>query len=477
MMNVETIIIDVLNVVFFGYAVSLFIFYVLSAYLSARQLRKHISQSESLDYKSMLDYTRLPTISIIAPAYNEAMTIIENINCLLNIKYSDFEIIVVNDGSKDDTLAKVITHFEMMPSGKVYSPQISTSNVRNIYISRNSAYNHLIVIDKENGGKADALNTGINVAQGDLFLAMDVDCIVESDALLHMVRPFIEDSDAVVVATGGVVRVANSCEVDQGKVVKVRFPKNIWAAFQVLEYFRAFTLGRMAWARINGLLIISGAFGLFDRKRVLAVGGYDRTTVGEDLELVVRLRRYMYEVEKRKHRVAFIPDPLCWTEVPESTKILSRQRNRWMRGAIETIQRHRKMILNPRYGIVGMLSFPFWVLFEWMAPIIQLAGILYVVFLTLIGYLNVWVFLTMAAFVLSFAVMYSFFGILFEAMTYYRYREPGYLLKSLLLSVVEMFVYQPMNMYYALTGNYDIFISKKQKHWGDMTRKGFTKKT
>ena len=468
-------IINILNNAFFIYACVLFSMYLLTAVLSYLELRDYSNKNKYVDYKSMLSFERLPSVSVIAPAYNEEKTIVENIKCLISLQYQDFEIIIVNDGSKDKTLEKIIAYFDLIKVERAFDPQLDCAPIRGIYQSRKSSLNHLVVVDKENGGKADALNAGLNISQNDLFLAMDVDCIIEPDALLKMVKPFIDDNEHIVIASGGVVRISNSCEVTDGKIVKVNYPKNIWAKFQVLEYFRAFTLGRMAWSKLNGLLIISGAFGLFDRKRVIKVGGYDKTTVGEDLELVVRLRRYMHDVEKKKYLVAFIPDPLCWTEVPETLKVLSRQRNRWTRGGIDTIRKHRKMFLNPRYGLIGMVSFPYWVLFEWLAPILQSLGIVYVIFITLFGLLNVKIFFTLLLFVLTFSLMYSMFAIFIEAYTYNKYLGLKYLGQSIVFMFIEMVFFQPLNMVFSLTGNFDFFFRKSKKGWGNMTRTGFTK--
>ncbi|HET7732671.1 MAG TPA: glycosyltransferase family 2 protein, partial [Paludibacter sp.] len=306
--------------------------------------------------------------------------------------------------------------------------------------------------------------------------AIDVDCIIESDAILKMVKPFIDDTKKMVVASGGTVRIANSCEIINGKITKVRYPQNIWAKFQVIEYFRAFTLGRMAWSKLNGLLIISGAFGLFDRKRVINAGGYDKNSVGEDLELVVRLRRYMHDVERKRYRVAFIPDPMCWTEVPETLKILSRQRNRWTRGGIGTILKHRKMFLNPKYGLIGMISFPYWILFEWLAPIVQLFGIIYFILILLFGLLNSYVFLSLIFFVLAFSGMYSILAVFLEAYTYNKYHGKRFLSRSITFTILEMIIYQPLNMFFSISGNFDFFFKKNNKHWGEMTRNGFTTK-
>jgi biofilm PGA synthesis N-glycosyltransferase PgaC len=468
--------VQVFNSLFIVYAGLIFLTYVYIAVLSILELRKYIARNQYVDYTAMLSFERLPSITIIAPAYNEERTIVENIKCLLSLKYTDYEIIIVNDGSKDNSMQLIIEEFDLVKSNLVYNPKIKTANVRGIYVSSNKAYNHLMVVDKENGGKSDALNTGINISKKELFLAIDVDCIIEPDAMLRMVKPFIEEQEHVVIASGGVVRVANSCKIVNGRIEEIHFPKKLWAQFQVLEYFRAFTLGRMAWSKVNGLLIISGAVGLFDHKLAMAVGGYDTTTVGEDLELVVRMRRYMHEVEKKKYKVAFIPDPLCWTEVPESLKILSRQRNRWTRGAVETIRTHRAMLFNPKYGRIGLVSFPYWVFFEWLAPIIQMVGLIYVVIIAFLGMLNLKVFLIMALFILSFVLAYTYFAIFYEAYTFNKYKGVKYLSKAFFIATIEMLVYQPLNLIFSISGNIDAFFGKKNKKWGEMTRKGFESK-
>jgi len=447
---------------------------MITAVFAIAELNKYLSRNRRFDFNAMLSYDCLPSISVVAPAYNEERTIIQNISGLLNLKYPKFEIIVVNDGSKDDSLQKVVEYFDLTPTNHYYDMQIPTADVRTIYKSRNKAFSHLTVVDKENGGKSDALNTVLNLAKNELFLALDVDCIVETDALLRMVKPFLEESKKECIATGSVIRVANSCEIVNGQIKKINYPKSLWAKFQVLEYFRAFTLGRMAWKRINGLLIISGAFGLFNRNRALAVGGYDTNTVGEDLEIVLRMRRYMHDVEKKEYVVSFIPDPICWTEVPESLRVLSRQRKRWTRGAIETIRIHKSVFFNPHYGVMGLVSFPNLVLFEWLAPIIQFIGFGYVTFMTIFGLINVKSFFLLLLFVISFALLYSFFGILYEAYTYNKYKGTGYLLKAFIVAFFETLFYQPLNVYFAIVGNYDAFLRQKNKNkWGDMTRKGF----
>nr|MDA3896120.1 glycosyltransferase [Desulfobacteraceae bacterium] len=305
------------------------------------------------------------------------------------------------------------------------------------------------------------------------FLAIDVDCIIEDDAILRMVKPFIEDDKKRVIAAGGVVRVANSCKIKDGRVVEVNYPKNIWAKFQTLEYFRAFTLGRMAWSRINGLLIISGAFGLFDKELTLKVGGYDRTTVGEDFELVVRLRKYMQRVLKQDYRVAFIPDPLCWTEVPSNLKILKNQRNRWTRGSIDTVLKHKDLFLNPKYGKMGLISFPYWVLFEWLAPIVETIGLLYFLMILIFSSINGQIFLILTVFVFSFSLFFSSFAIFYETLIFNRYKGSKFLFTVILVSLAAIIIYHPLGVFFALLGNYTFFIKGDRKGWGKMTRTAF----
>lgn len=466
--------IDFVNLFYIIFAIILIAIYILTAVLSIYEINNYINKNRYVDYKLILNYKYLPSISIIAPAYNESKTIIDNINCLLAINYHNFEIIVVNDGSSDDSLEKIIKNFNMIEVNLAFESNIACEPVNAIYKSKNSAYNHLVLIDKKNGGKADALNAGLNLSQKDLYLGLDVDCIIEPDAILKMVKPFLDNSKHAVIASGGVIRVANSCQIKDGKVIAVNFPDNIYAKFQVLEYIRAFMLSRMAWSKMNGLLIISGAFGLFDRKRVVKIGGYDKNTVGEDLELVVRLRRYMHDVEKKKYKVAFIPDPLCWTEVPESYKVLSQQRNRWTRGGVDTLRKHRKLFLNPSYGTIGLLSYPYWLLFEWFAPIIEVIGILYFIIIAILGYIDINVFFMMLLFIYSFSIMYSFFAIFLESYSFNRYKGSSYIVQISVLIFLEMIIYQPLIMFFSLKGNFDYFIKKRNKmKWGEMTRKGF----
>lgn len=469
-MTIGYIAIMLLTYGIFLYAVVLLLSYIWIGLFSIGETRTYMHKNEITDYRLLASTPHAPSVSILAPAYNEGATIIENVRSLLSLYYSNMEVLIINDGSKDDSLQKLIDAYQLEKIPYHVQYKIATKEVRGIYKSSNAAYKKLVVIDKVNGGKADALNVGINVSTNDYIVCIDVDCILEQDSVLKMVKPFLEETDAKVIASGGVVRVANSCEIEDGRLIKVHLPDNYWARMQSLEYIRAFILGRMAWARLNGLLLISGAFGAFDKDIAIKAGGYDHKTVGEDMELVVRMRRYMEET-KQSYKVTYIPDPLCWTEAPTSRKILGRQRNRWTRGTIETLKFHRVMFFNPKYHLLGMLSYPYWFFFEMLAPLIEFFGMIVFLLLTIFGLINWHVFIALLVFIISFGYLYSAFAAYMEVTTYNMYRRRTDMMKLLVTALSEPFVFHPFVVWAAIKGYIDII--RKKNSWGEMTRQGF----
>ncbi len=459
----------IFNNAIFYYAVFVMGSYVVLTLLSAIEMNSYMKKNSYVSYREILVSPLAPSVSILAPAFNEEANIIDNIRSLMSLHYSNYEAIIINDGSSDNTFQRMYDYYQLEKVDFAIDYQIKCNEIRGIYKSKLPSFSKLTVIDKVNGGKSDALNAGINVSAKDLVLCIDVDCIVEEDALLKLAKPYLEEKHQVI-ASGGVVRIANSCTVEDGKLVEVHMPKNLWSRFQVLEYIRAFLMGRMAWSKLNGLLIISGAMGLFDKNIVIKVGGYDLTTVGEDMELVVRMRRYMYE-QDRRFKVVYIPDPLCWTEAPADLQILGRQRNRWARGTIETLWMHKDLFFNPRYGVLGLLSYPYWFFFEWLAPIVEFLGMTFFLILILSGKTN-WEFsLILISMVYFFSVALSTIAILFEEMSYQQYTKGTDLVKLLLAAILEPIMYHPLTVFWAIQGNIHKFTGKN--NWGAMTRKGF----
>lgn len=470
-MSWQSILVDFLTYGLLIYGILLLGFYIFIGIYSIGEIKNYLFKNSFTDYRHLASATQAPGISILAPAYNEGISIVENVRSLLSIHYSNLEVIIINDGSKDNSLARLIDAYELYKVDFFVNEQILTKAVRGVYKSKNKVYRKLIVVDKENGGKADALNVGVNISQKDYIVCIDVDCILEQDALLKLAKPFLENSTHRVIATGGVIRIANSCIIEGGRLVKVNLPERFLPRAQTLEYIRAFLLGRMAWSRLNGLLLISGAFGAFDKEIVIKCGGYDHHTVGEDMELVVRMRRYMEELNL-PYKVSFIPDPLCWTEAPETFKILGRQRNRWARGTIETLKMHKVMFFNPKYRFLGLISYPYWFFFEFLAPIIEFVGMLCFIILSCFGLTNWRFFFGLLAVVFTFGFLYSVFAILMEVLTFNQYKRRRDILRLIVSAFLEPFVFHPFLVWSAIKGNIDLI--RKKNAWGEMMRKGFS---
>jgi len=407
-----------------------------------------------------------PPISILIPAYNEAQTIVTSIRSLLQLYYPEYELVVINDGSRDNTLEVLIEEFDLIPFPAAYNEQLQTKSIKQIYLSRSN--NNLRVVDKENGGKADALNVGLNVSRFPLFCCVDADSILERSTLFRAVQPFIDDPE--VIACGGTVRIANGCTVHNGHLVSKGLPGNLLALFQLIEYLRGFLYGRIGWARLDALLIISGAFGVMRKDMVIEVGGYNSKTVGEDMELIVRLHRRL-SAENISYRIAFIPDPICWTEAPESLRVFASQRVRWHRGLSESLWLNRELLFARNSGLSGWVAFPFFILFEWFSPLIETAGYLFTLYLAVSGRLN----LEIAAIFLTFAVLLSVLlstvALLLDEITFKGIERLKYLPVLFLYSFLECFGYRQLNAWYRIKGAFK-WLTGRQADWGKMVRTG-----
>ena len=453
----------------------LFTMFTIMGYLSTRNSIHYRNKNSFGDLSKVMASPLSPSITIIAPAYNEGLTIVENIRSLLSLRYVNYEVMVVNDGSKDDTLEKMIMAYDLVQVDYELDPNWKNKPVRGIYKSPHKAFAKLTVIDKDNGGKSDALNAGIALSSNQYVGCIDVDCLLMPDALLHVVKSFYQRSEKQVIAVGGVIRVANSCVISGGRLEEIRLPRNWWARFQVLEYTRSFILGRMAWGRIDSLLIISGAFGFFDRQIALEVGGYDTNTVGEDMEIVFKMRRHMHE-QRKPYTIEYIPDPLCWTEVPEDPKILINQRDRWARGNLETLFKHKDMFFNSKFGRLGLLSYPYWFFYEWLAPLLEFFGFLTIILFWYLGILNWSFFIAITATVYIFSVMFSFYAILWDVYSYNEYKKTKDILILMSCALLEPFIFHPVVVWAAVRGNYKKLFNVKSG-WGFQARKGFVKAT
>jgi cellulose synthase/poly-beta-1,6-N-acetylglucosamine synthase-like glycosyltransferase len=457
---------DAFNALVLVYFVVLNAGYFITGLFAFRSLRRYVRRLRSLDIEDLLGSTGMPPITLIAPAFNEEATCVDATRSLLTLRYGDMEVLVCNDGSKDQTLERLTEAFDLEESFRLQTGDIPTAAIRGVYRSR--IHQVLWVIDKDNGGKADTLNAGLNFCRTPLFCAMDADSLLEREALTRIVRPFVED--ARTIAAGGVIRIINGCTVEEGAVTDVRLPRELLPRFQVLEYLRAFLAGRMGWHELDATLIISGAFGVFRRELVVEVGGYATDTVGEDMELVVRLHRHCLE-KSIPYTIGFVPDPVAWTECPGTLKVLGRQRDRWQRGLVETLLRHRKMLLNPRYGRIGMLAYPYFVFLEMLSPLVEVLG--YVGFLVALALgrvstLYATAFLSVA---IGLGIGLSFTAVALEELGFRRYPKRSDLYRLIWLAVAENFGYRQLTALWRLRGLVTVF--RKTKGWGRMERRGF----
>ncbi len=448
------------------YFLALNSFYALLLVLSIPEIWEQTRLAEDDDFQRLMQSDALPPITILVPAYNEQKTIEASVTAILALHYRNYEVVVVNDGSSDATLEALRHAFDLYEVPRTYPETIPTKPLRALYRSR--ARTKLVVIDKENGGKADSLNAAINASRFPLVIAVDADTLIESDALLRLTRPFLLGRR--IAAVGGTVRVANGCVVKHGQVLDARVPRRLLPGVQVVEYLRAFLFGRLGWNRLGGNLIISGAFGLFRKDHLLAVGGYDATSIVEDLDLVVRLHRYLRS-RKVRYEIPFIPDPVAWTEVPESLRVLARQRGRWQRGLVAAMWQYRGMLFNPRYGRVGLIAVPFYTFGEMLAPLVEVFG--YVVTLAglALGVLNVSFALLFVMVAWGYGMLLSLWAVALEEVSFHRYRRLGDVVRLVLFATLENFGYHQCGVWWRLRA---FFTRRGRKHvWGEMTRRGF----
>lgn len=447
---------------------SYILFYILLAFMSYFAIKKHINRKYYIHDDVLLKSNHVIGVSVVAPAFNEGENVVFNVRSLLSLNYPKFEVVIVNDGSTDDTLEKLIKEFELVKVDFFYEEKIRTRPVKGHYKSINPVYSKLLVVDKMNGAsKADASNAGINSTKFPLFICTDVDCILKKDTIVKLAKPFME-SKKRVIATGACIRILNSCEVKDGFLTKVHFPKDWYPRFQELEYVRAFLFGRMGWSRINGLLLVSGGLGMFDKEIAIKAGGYWHKSLGEDMELITRMRKYMHD-NKQDFRIKYIPESLCWTEVPGTREILIRQRTRWARGLVQTLYLHKNMFFRTKYGKTGFVILPYFFAFEFMVPIIELVGLIVLIlcFILLKSSFMMLLYLTISVYL--FYLMITMISIFLDEMLYKSYASMKEILILMGMAVLEPLLYHPVNVYASLKGYWHFFRQKEQS-WGVMER-------
>jgi len=457
---------EISNDTLFWYYVASNVAYLFMLLIALRTSARHHHLLESYRLGWMKETSLAPPISIIVPAHNEAKSIRVAVRKLIELDYPELEIVVVNDGSQDRTLEELQQEFHLRTVRTLYIPEVKSALVRGLYRSETEPI--LVVVDKEAGGsKADAINAGLNAATSPYVCVVDADSVLERDALLRVMLPIVQDPD-LVVAVGGIVRVLNGSRLE-GNQLRARLPKKSIEVIQVVEYLRAFLIGREAWAQGNMLTIIAGAFGVFRTDLVRVVGGYRARAIGEDIDLVARLHRYLLELGA-DYRISFVPDPVSWTEVPSDMRSLARQRARWHQGLIDVLWINRDMLMRPRYGRIGCFALPYLWLFELMAPVIEILGVVTIVIAAILGDLSRGFFLEFLIFGYAFATIISIGSVLQEEVTYRRYNDWKDMARLVSYCFLEHFPYRQLHMIWRLKGFWQYF--RGDNVWRPLERKG-----
>lgn len=474
LMEIIRLLIIFFNYFCMAYSLLLTVVYLIQFIISIFKIKKDREVEVADDSERYADSDNLIPISLIIPANNEEENIVHNVRSLMKLNYPVFEIIVVNDGSKDRTHDEMVNTFNMKQIESSTKVAIETQEVQGVYY--NSEYPNLLYIDKLNGGKSDALNAGINASSYPLFACLDADSRIEKDALLKLGSIFLKDSSTIVA--GGFVRIANGSVVEDGEWREFKIPKLLVEKFQITEYFRSFLYGRVSWG--NALLIVSGAFGVFKKDAVIEVGGYKTNTVGEDMEIIVRLHhKYKQKLKKekkdkrrkRKYNIRFCPDAVCWTQGPMSLGDLRNQRRRWQVGLFDTLLSHFAMTFNPFYGTVGLLSMPYNWIFELFGAVVELFGYFIIPFSLLLGELNIFFFLIYLLLMVTIGSMLSIGGVILEQYTRKGCMSTKQALTLALYAILENFGYRQIIVFTRVQGI--IRFRKLKNQWGNIKRKTF----
>lgn len=443
--------------------------YTLLNVLAFAEVHDQASRDIIEDSEQILRSKLTPGLSILIPCYNEEAGIVDSVHSMLTARYPHTEVIVINDGSSDNTLEALVEEFELRQTKRVMRRTLRTMPVKGIY--RGPFDPRLLVIDKVNGGKADALNVGLNASRMPYVLTIDADVILDEDSLLRIMKPIIDDPGRAV-AGGGIVRIVNECKVKGAQVVQKRLPKKPLVLFQIVEYFRAFTAGRAGFSRLNSLVIASGAFSILKADIARHIGGFKLGTVGEDLEIIVKLHHKLRREGYGDYKVFYAAFPICWTEVPEKMKVLARQRSRWQRGLSETLWRYKSMVFNPRYGRIGLFAMPFFFFVEWLGPVIETAGYAYFLYLLFSGQFSEWFFFPFLTIAVLWGMFLSILSVVMQDLEFRWLSRWSSLVRLLGFSLLENLGYRQLTLIWRLRGLSGWIF--RRKGWGAMPRKGFS---
>ena len=461
-MKAADVVLDIINIFFVAYLIGYSTFLFLSVAVGSSELFKKKQQYRMMN---AIENNYFIPISIIVPAYNEEVTVTDTVKSLLALDYKVYEIIVVDDGSTDDTSKVMIEQFQMEPVRMPIRRQLRCQQEEFVYEAKVRNV-HISLIRKKNGGKSDALNMGINASRYPYFICIDADSVLQHDSLKKVALPLLENEN--VVAVGGSVRPSNGAVIENSRVVSYRLPKSLLGSMQTLEYDRSFLASRILLDKFNGALIISGAFGLFQKQVVIEAGGYDQSTMGEDMELVVKLHEYC-TANDIPYLIKYATDAICWSQVPESLRDLMKQRKRWHIGLFQSLWMHRRLIANPKFGPVSFISYTYFLLYELLSPYIEVFGLISVALALLLDMLNI-------RFALLFMGIYAVFGAVMSLTSFFA-RTQTLDLKLSFLDVLKaiglcFFEVTLLRAILSFTRFFSLFgYRNKKRNWGKVKRK------
>jgi len=459
-------IVRAVNYVSLFYVLTISTIYFVQLVSASIGLKEYVRSLKFTDYSRYVYSDNMVPISVLVPAYNESATIVDNTRNLLSLDFGQYEVIVVNDGSKDNTLELLKDAFRLIPIDQPYKRAIATQGVRGVY--RSADFPNLVVVDKENGGKADALNAGINLSMYPVFVSIDADYILERSSLAKIIYAFMIDPKCVAV--GGIIRIASGCEIVDGELREINLSDKPLLMLQTNEYLRAFLTGRIGFHKMGMLLIISGAFGAFNKQAVIDAGGYTPRCIGEDMELVVKLHGNMLR-GKRDYTIKFLPDPVCWTQPPDTLRDLKKQRKRWHIGLIDTLLRHRDMAFRPSYGRIGLFCLPYFWIFELIGPLFEVLGYITVPISCILGVVDLHFMLSFFLVAVLYGIILSVGALLMEENTFRKYPRIGQILKLYLFAILDNFGYRQLNSIYKVEATFGY--RKNKSSWGSIQRRGF----
>jgi cellulose synthase/poly-beta-1,6-N-acetylglucosamine synthase-like glycosyltransferase len=420
--------------------------YLLLNLLSLFILRRRVEEQVLDNLPQVYSGLEIP-ISVLIPAFNEAPRINAAVHAVLKLTYSELEVIVINDGSTDDTMSQLCQEFALLPFPEAYRVRLPTQPGQKVY--RSTRFQNLRVIDKAHGGKADALNCGINAARFPLFCCVNAGAILQRDSLQRIVKPFLNDT--TVVSAGGTVRIAHNCQIENGFLSQVVLPRNLTSLFQVVEYLRAYLFGRLGWSWLNGMLIISGTFALFQKETVVEAGGYSTQSLACDMDLVVRIHRLLRK-QQRAYKVSFVPEPICWEQTHDNIAALFRQRMSGQQGLVECLFENKGLLFSRHGGVPGWVSFPFFLFFECFGPLLELLAYGWMFFAFLTGIISGQILVAFLFVAIGLGILLSASGLLLEEMSLYRHPRKRHLLLLIMAVIFENFGYRQMNTFWRLFG-------------------------